>query len=269
MARVVPSQVVELIDRLFPFAATQEDTQSKRVTLSVSEANRVAAILSMVDQIPAQLIALEGDNYSIYASSLAAIRTCITSWQFRGDVQPLERLPGIGSGNLNPVTLLRRVLTLCPDEYPSASTAELMFISDPEFMGILRTDLSSTNQALINGEWKAATVLAGSIVEALLLWALQKRTTTEIKDAIITLKSRSVLIKHSASKLEDWELYSLIEVSEELKIITPDTAKQARLAKDFRNLIHPGRNIRLGQICNRATALSAVAAVEHVIEDLK
>lgn len=76
-------------------------------------------------------------------------------------------------------------------------------------------------------------------------------------------------MKHSASNLEDWTLYELIEVSEELKIVTPDTAKQARLAKDFRNLIHPGRNIRLGQTCNRGTALSAVAAVEHVIVDLK
>jgi hypothetical protein len=47
-----------------------------------------------------------------------------------------------------------------------------------------------------------------------------------------------------------------------------DTAQQARLGKDFRNLIHPGRASRLGKICDRGTALSALAAVEHVVRDL-
>ena len=45
-------------------------------------------------------------------------------------------------------------------------------------------------------------------------------------------------------------------------------ATQTRLAKDFRNLIHPGRAQRQGQTCDRATALSAVAAVEHIVRCL-
>jgi hypothetical protein len=57
-------------------------------------------------------------------------------------------------------------------------------------------------------------------------------------------------------------------VAIELKLITKETEQQCRLAKDFRNLVHPGRAKRLGQACNRATALSAVAAVEHVTVDL-
>jgi hypothetical protein len=43
---------------------------------------------------------------------------------------------------------------------------------------------------------------------------------------------------------------------------------QCRLAKDYHNLIHPGRAQRLAQVCNRGTALSAVAAVEHVVNGL-
>jgi hypothetical protein len=63
-------------------------------------------------------------------------------------------------------------------------------------------------------------------------------------------------------------LFQYIEVAVELKLITADTAIAARLAKDFRNLIHPGRAKRLGQECNRGTTLSAVAALEHVVNDL-
>src|SRR6266581_2002962 len=40
------------------------------------------------------------------------------------------------------------------------------------------------------------------------------------------------------------------------------------LTRDFRNLVHPGRAIRLGRQCNRATALSALAGIEHVVNDL-
>jgi hypothetical protein len=51
-------------------------------------------------------------------------------------------------------------------------------------------------------------------------------------------------------------------------LLSPDTCKAALLAKDFRNLVHPGRAARLNQACNRGTAYSAVGALEHVIEDL-
>jgi hypothetical protein len=42
----------------------------------------------------------------------------------------------------------------------------------------------------------------------------------------------------------------------------------ARFARSFRNLIHPGHAAWLAQTCDRATAYSAVGALEHVIRDL-
>ena len=122
-------------------------------------------------------------------------------------------------------------------------------------------------RALQNGEWKAATVLAGSVVEALLLRALQQHPPEDVTTAVGTLVGNGTL-RNPGSQLETWTLASYIEVALELRIIDPDTATQARLAKDFRNLIHPGRAQRLGQICDRATALSAVAAGEHVVRCL-
>jgi hypothetical protein len=38
--------------------------------------------------------------------------------------------------------------------------------------------------------------------------------------------------------------------------------EQKTRAREFRNLIHPGRSARLGKVCDRGTALSASAAVE-------
>jgi hypothetical protein len=53
-----------------------------------------------------------------------------------------------------------------------------------------------------------------------------------------------------------------------LDLLRPDTSTAAKLAKNFRNLIHPGRAARLAQTCDRATAYSAIGALEHVIRDL-
>ena len=63
-------------------------------------------------------------------------------------------------------------------------------------------------------------------------------------------------------------MHHYVEVATHLAIIKPDTATEARLAKDFRNLIHPGRAQRLAQKCDRGTALSSVAALELVVRDL-
>jgi len=148
-------------------------------------------------------------------------------------------------------------------EHGAAECAELDFINDAEFRRTLLVDLDAARSALNNGEWKAATVLGGALVEALLLWAIQKQEQSKIEGAFAARK----LQKKSLDPL-NWGLHEYVEVAEQLALISPETAKQARLARDFRNLIHPGRTIRSQQTCNRGTALATNAAVELVSLDL-
>jgi len=77
------------------------------------------------------------------------------------------------------LTIVRNILAKCPDEAPSRSIKELTFITDERFRQTLSVDLGSAERALNGGEWKAATVLAGSVVEALLLWAIQQHELAE------------------------------------------------------------------------------------------
>jgi hypothetical protein len=132
----------------------------------------------------------------------------------------------------------------------------------------LRNDVGAINRALSNGEWKAATVLGGSAAEALLLWALKQKPPSDVTNAIAALKAKGEFKTTPDSNLDRWNLYEFIQVAEELGVIKSNTAKQARLAKDFRNFIHPGVAQRLGEKCDRATALSAVAGMEHIVRDL-
>ena len=73
------------------------------------------------------------------------------------------------------------------------TTTELVFIPDAGLREGLRLDISTANQALANGEWKAATVLAGSVVEALLLWAVDQQLPAAITQAITTGRDNGTL----------------------------------------------------------------------------
>jgi len=205
-------------------------------------------------------------RYAEFTAGLAAVRNALQIWPARGDVFSLRNVAGFG--NLNPVTLVRRALARCPDEAPAPQAAELAFIMDVELRQALRIDISEAYRAYAEGSWKAATVVAGSVVEALLLWALRQRPSADVTTAVNALLVAGTLNQTPGPELEKWNLHEYIEVSHQLDIITVETAAQCRLTKDYRNLIHPGRAARLGLDCDRATSLSALAGLEHAIRDL-
>ncbi len=254
MSRVVPSQVVEIINTLFPFTSTQRDGES--VSLDFSYAESLAGIAHLVDQIPSELIHLNDTDYINFIINVEALRSAVKSFEQRGNVNPLKFLPGFN--RLNPVTIVRRALEKCPDEFPSKSVAVLLFISDIDLRDSIRMDISTAEQAFRNGAWKASTVLAGSAIEALLLWRLKQEDPKN-------LQSKTAI---DANQLDRMDLHRLIDVSKKMGIIKSETFTLALLAKGFRNLIHPGRSIRLGEKCNRGTAYTALAALEHVMNDL-
>ncbi len=264
MPRVVPSQIVEFIDLTFPKAKKQTDEGGRGFSLNRPDQHPCAGVVDLIAQLPAELLVLPGEQYTEFVVSVAAIKDTLEIWKLRD--HGLDVIPRFG--DYNPISFIRRALSLCPDEIPSKDTAELIFIKEEDLRANLRKDISATNQALSNGEWKAATILAGSVIEALLLWALKRHDQDERSRAVNTLVEQETLTSDPGGNLDRWTLHIFVEVATKLEIIGENTAQQARLAKGFRNLIHPGREQRLGQKCNRATALSAVAAVEHVITDL-
>jgi len=264
MPRVVPSQIVKYIDRTMPKAKPQTDSGYKGFELSRNDLHSCAGLIALINQIPGELIVLPDEYYIELVTSTETIQDSLEMWKAKD--YRLNRIPGFD--DKNPVSMIRRALLRCPDEFPSKATAELDFIQDDDLKTNFELDISATNQALSNGEWKATTVLAGSVIEALLLWALRNSDQTRINHAITKLKERKILTKSPSSSLDMWSLYTMIEVSVKLNIIEERTAEQTRLAKDFRNLIHPGREKRLSFKCNRGTALAAVAAVEFVVKDL-
>jgi len=266
MPKIVPSQVVQTIDQLFPWVREQQDTQDGRQAIHLGASNNAAVIVQLVENIPDELLMLEPDIYARFVTATSILRNQVSQWNLRGNVGELRTIPGMG--HLHPITFIRNALLTCPDEASYTETTELDFIDDIELRDSIWVDISTVRRALINQEWKAATVLSGSAIEALLLWALLQKKQAEIDAGIGDLLEAKIFGDKPSSGIETWNLFQYIHICRILGLISDNTLKQSELAKDFRNLIHPGRAIRLGQECNRGTALSAVAGIEHVIQDL-
>lgn len=248
MPRVVPSQVVSFIQQTFPWLRTPGQGN---MGLNRQHAGEASGLLKLVDQIPNELLDMGSKEYTEFVCSVEAIRNSVVLWQNQQNPN-IQLNVGVIFRGLHPVTVICQALARCPDESPAPSTSELSFISDPDLKSSLRNDIGAVNRALSNGEWKATTVLAGSVIEALLFWALQQRLPTDVTSAVTALRTSGALAGNQASgPLENWHLHEYIEVTKEIGIIKRETAIQSRLAKDFRNLIHPGRAFRLTQKCDR------------------
>src|SRR4029453_2266210 len=100
MARVVPSQVVALIDQMFSFAATQQERQWEYV--GPNRSSELSAVVALIEQIPSELVFLDVAEFGVYICALAAMRDILHIW-YGGpeEVWVLTELEGVST--LNPI----------------------------------------------------------------------------------------------------------------------------------------------------------------------
>lgn len=267
-----PSQVVDFIDRVYPWA--NEDQES--VHLERPNAPTVGAILALVDQVPAQcLAAMPQGRQTDFTAAIGVLRYSLAMWQAPSHPGYQHQLGKRGElGNHHPIHTLRAFLVACPDSAPAPGTPSLAFLADAEFERDLQLDISTSHSAQGNGEFKAACVIAGSVIEALLLWALARRTPADREAARLDWAGRRQAKGQQApgplpTEINTWTLEQCIEIGRRALPLPDEAAEAATLARNFRNLIHPGRALRMGQRPSLASASLAVGAMERIVEELQ
>jgi hypothetical protein len=223
MPRVVPSDVVKAADRMFPGMVQAATTFT---AIGPDTVPRLMALADLVDAVAPELVTLEPERYAALVANVAYIRAIGGAFQAGHRVISLN-LEGF---EYNPVATIRAAMAACPDEAPTPDIKELSFITDVDLRQSIRLDMSAANKNLAQGEWKGATVLAGSAVEALLLWKIQEHEKLKPGDLAAAL---AALPQKLSPDPEEWHLHQYIEVALQLKVIEPATATQARQAKDF------------------------------------
>ena len=240
MPKILPSQLVEAIDSFF--GVNRNELDGRTVT-HVYRAE-VQALLALLDEVPGELIDLRPVEYLEFTRCRAVLATSLVRWNL-GDIAPARDV-----GGKDPVERIRRLMKQCHDELPPAEP-ELPFISDSDIRLGIEDRIHAAWTDFNAQEWMGATVFASTALEALLLWALK----------------RVKLAETPKRPLDEQHLADLILLAVKNRVIDEASERQACLAKDARNLIHPGKALRSGEACNKTTALTALTA-DRVIDGL-
>jgi hypothetical protein len=129
---------------------------------------------------------------------------------------------------------------------------KLDFVSGDDFRRSLEADAVDLDRCLEHNVWKGAVVLAGSIVEALLT------------DSLLSIKRDASGTKDPLKMSFD----ELIDACVKEALITSSTGSLCSAVKEYRNLIHPGRAMRLKAIADQNVARVADGLVGMIATEV-
>lgn len=130
-----------------------------------------------------------------------------------------------------------------------ASMLTFTSIGDEMLRQVLESDYRELQSCIAGQSWKAAVVLSGSIVEAVLTDYLLSEPT--VSPDPLTM-----------------QLSDLIDTSLRFGGIDQHTADLSAVIRSYRNLIHPGRVTRLGDSVDEESANIAVHVVSIVVRQI-
>lgn len=257
MPRAFPSQIVGYLTEVF------KRREEFGHAVIYSKIGAVAGFLELYDQLPHELVRLSAADYAALVAAIGTVRFHTTRF---GPGSSADFLKPVGKALSKAWELIEKL----PDEVPSMAH-DLSFVSDTELREMIGLDMAAISSDLQSGEWKGATILAGSCCEALLLYGLQ---TVETRKSGTIAAAVPAIFKGkvpNASDLIDrsWDLFSYAEIARHIGLISDNTKSELGPARDYRNLIHPAKSIREKVRCDRGTAFVGAGAVDHVISDLR
>jgi hypothetical protein len=127
------------------------------------------------------------------------------------------------------------------------------FITDEKFRNILTRDFEELNKCLEAKASKSVLILAGSIIESILT------------DYFTNFPPSGL----NPKKVLNMDLAPLIDLANEHKLISQSTKDLSTVIKNYRNLIHPGREIRKNERFDFDSAVVAKSLLNIVLKEIK
>lgn len=145
-------------------------------------------------------------------------------------------------------------------------TRSFNFMKDKDLRKIVERDYRELRlQVYPSGAWKSSVILAGSILEAILFDHLTNEPATRTKAEVSKKAPKDKHGKVLDLFNGDWKLYHLIEVAADIGMIPLERAKSFdQVLRDYRNFVHPKKEIRSQHQCNEAEAMMAVGALDGI-----
>ena len=185
----------------------------------------------------------------LYAKNLKIIRENIQ--------EEIQESVDIASDNLSIVSLqqIGYTVDLCKKVHS---------IKDNDLKEIILRDLYECAIAVVSGLDKLAAIMCGSIVEALLLYQLTER-------GIKKYDIKQIKQKHPESSnypVSQMALNELLYVALEEKLIGTSNHHLGHYIKDYRNMVHPAKEIRMKECITHETVTTMWAVLIKLISDI-
>ena len=137
-------------------------------------------------------------------------------------------------------------------------------VDDPKLIKVLEFRWNEIEICSLNGAHLSAIILLGSILEGVLLFIVQKnpKESNMCKSAPKD-KNMNVL------KFKNWTLETLINVTHECGWIGKDVKDFNIILRDYRNLVHPRKQMDDNSFPNEDTCRICVDVVHAALNDIK
>ncbi|GEM_PF-1804735 len=141
---------------------------------------------------------------------------------------------------------------------PAIEVKDFTFINNTELKTILDRDYVEIQRSIIVGNWKSAIILSGGSIEAILLDLL-------VEDEGVARGSAKAPKEQDLNK---WVLNDLIEVAVDTEQVGTEIARLSHSVREYRNLIHPGLELRGTLRVQPEEARIALDVVNILVRDL-
>jgi len=145
-----------------------------------------------------------------------------------------------------------------PTTPPVTQKRKYSFVTNSDLRRILQRDFAELQRAFISECWKSVIILCGGSIEGVLT------------DLLLNHEGQAKGAKSAPTKLKitKWNLSTLIDVSLELKFISPGVQKLSHSLREYRNLVHPGRELRDKLVFDAEEAKIAFEVLNILYRDL-
>ena len=133
---------------------------------------------------------------------------------------------------------------------------------DPNTYKIIRARLDEAQRCLSVEAYMPAVILCGSVLETVLLGAARMAPEMFSRSRLSPKKG------DKARPFSEWGLANLIDVAHDVGLLKADAQSFSHLLRNFRNYIHPARQMKSGFTPDRYTARLCFYTLKAALADL-
>lgn len=178
-------------------------------------------------------------------------------FDFRGDDDTFYKVPGIRS-YLGMALARVKVAIEIGESTPVTQTREFGFVKDTELRKVIERDYQEIQTAYVARCWKSVIILSGGAIEALLTDLLMRNSA----------RANTATKAPRQSDITKWDLADVINVAVELQFVSGGVEKLSHSVREYRNLVHPGNEVRNKLTFDAEEAKIALEVLHIVHRDL-